>query len=68
MIMPDLGGGKIYDRMKEINGDVTVLLPSKYSLDGQAAERLKRGGNGFIQKPFNLKQLSHKVLEMLQKT
>ena len=68
MIMPDLSGGKVYDRMKEINGDVTVLLSSGYSIDGQATEILERGCDGFIQKPFNMKQLSHKVLEVLQKS
>jgi CheY-like chemotaxis protein len=68
MIMPDLNGGNVYDRMKEINGDVTVLLSSGYSIDGQATEILERGCNGFIQKPFNMKQLSHKVLEVLQKS
>jgi PAS domain S-box-containing protein len=67
MIMPDLSGGKVYDRMKEINANVTVLLSSGYSIDGQASEIMERGCDGFIQKPFNMKLLSHKVLEVLHK-
>ena len=65
MIMPDLGGGDTYDRMKEINSEVKVLLSSGYGIDGEAREILKRGCNEFIQKPFNLTDLSQKVNEIL---
>jgi two-component system cell cycle sensor histidine kinase/response regulator CckA len=67
MIMPDLGGGKVYDRLKEINRQVKVLLSSGYSIDGQASDIMERGCDGFIQKPFNMKQLSQKVTEVLHK-
>ena len=66
MIMPDMGGGKTYDRIKEINPDIKVLLSSGYSIEGQATEILKRGCNGFIKKPFNIKELSHKIREILK--
>jgi len=65
MVMPHLGGGKVYDRMKKINPDVKVLLSSGYSIDGEATEILERGCDGFIQKPFNMKQLSAKLREIL---
>ena len=65
MIMPDQGGGEAYDRIKEANPDVKVLLSSGYSLDGQAGKILQRGCKGFIQKPFNIKQLSQKMREVL---
>ncbi len=65
MIMPDMGGGKVYDKIKEINPDIKVILSSGYSIEGQAAEILKRGCNGFIQKPFNIKELSHKIRKIL---
>ena len=67
MIMPDIGGGETYDRMKEMNPDIKVLLSSGYSIDGQAEEILQRGCNGFIQKPFNMKQLSRRIREILDK-
>jgi len=67
MIMPDMGGGETYDRMKEINSDIKVLLLSGYSIDGQATEILRRGCDGFIQKPFNMKQLSRSIREILDK-
>ncbi len=67
MIMPEMGGGQAYDRMKEINPDLKVLLSSGYSIDGRAHEIMERGCNGFIQKPFNLSELSAKIREILQK-
>ncbi|MBW1715477.1 MAG: response regulator [Deltaproteobacteria bacterium] len=67
MVMPDMGGGEAYDIMKGINPNIKVLLSSGYSIDGQAAEILDRGCNGFIQKPFNITQLSQKLREILEK-
>ncbi len=67
MIMPDLGGGQLYDRIKKIDPKVKVLLSSGYSIDGQAEEILNRGCDGFIQKPFTLEQLSAKLREILDR-
>jgi len=67
IIMPDMGGGETYDRIKEINPKVKVLLSSGYSIDGQAREILKRGCDGFIQKPFKANELSETLKEILTK-
>jgi DNA-binding NtrC family response regulator len=61
-----MGGGKVYDRIKEINPDIKVLLSSGYSIEGQATEILKRGCNGFIQKPFNIRNLSQIIKKVLR--
>ena len=66
MIMPAVGGGETYDEMKELNPNVKVLLSSGYSISGQATEILNRGCDGFIQKPFNMEELSGKVTEILK--
>lgn len=65
MIMPGMGGGETYDRMKAIDGGVRVLLSSGYSIEGQAKEIMDRGCKGFIQKPFSLYGLSMKIREAL---
>lgn len=65
MIMPGMGGGETFDRLKEINSDVKVLLSSGYSVDGMATDILNRGCKQFIQKPFNIKELSQKLREVL---
>ena len=64
--MPEMGGGATFDRIKEINPDIKVLLSSGYSLDGEAEKIMKRGCNGFIQKPFNIKSLSQKLADILE--
>lgn len=65
MIMPHIGGGEAYDRMKEVYPSIKVLLSSGYSIDGEAKEIMGRGCSGFIQKPFNLKELSKSIKEIL---
>ncbi|MBI9085667.1 MAG: PAS domain S-box protein [Desulfobacterales bacterium] len=66
MIMPEMGGSETFDRLKAMDAGVRVLLSSGYSVDGQASEILDRGCMGFIQKPFNLEQLSKKIHEALK--
>jgi len=65
MIMPQMGGGETYDKLKEIGPTIKVLLSSGYSINGQAKEILKRGCNGFIQKPFTMRELSKAIREVL---
>ena len=65
MIMPDMSGGETYDKLKEINPDIKVLLASGYSMIGTATEIMGRGCSGFIQKPFKMKELSQKLREIL---
>ncbi|MEE8398736.1 MAG: response regulator, partial [Desulfobacterales bacterium] len=65
MIMPTMGGGEIFERLKGINPDVKVLLTSGYALDGQVSLILERGCNGFIQKPFKPTKLSQEIRQIL---
>ncbi|OPX36674.1 MAG: hypothetical protein B1H12_06625 [Desulfobacteraceae bacterium 4484_190.2] len=67
MIMPDMNGGEVYDRIKEINPYAKILLSSGYSIDGQAADILERGCDGFIQKPFSMEVLSGRIRKILEK-
>ena len=67
LIMPGMGGGEVYDRLKEIDTNVKVLLSSGYSINGQATEILNRGCDGFIQKPFRLNELSKKLRDIIAK-
>jgi CheY-like chemotaxis protein len=66
MIMPEMNGRDTYDALKQINPDVKVLLVSGYSLNKQIEELMDRGCNGFIQKPFDIVQLSQKLREVLE--
>ncbi len=63
--MPELGGSETFDLLKEINPDIKVLLSSGYSIDGLATTILAKGCDGFIQKPFGLKDLSQKIRKVI---
>jgi two-component system, cell cycle sensor histidine kinase and response regulator CckA len=65
MIMPEMGGGKTYDLIKQFDPGQKVLLSSGYSISGEARQILNRGCNGFIQKPFDIKTLSSKIREIM---
>jgi PAS domain S-box-containing protein len=65
IIMPEMMGLQTFDELKAINPEVRVLLTSGYSSEGQAADILRRGCRGFIQKPFQVEVLSRKIQEVL---
>jgi two-component system cell cycle sensor histidine kinase/response regulator CckA len=65
MIMPGMNGGKTFDKLKDVDQKVKVLLSSGYSMNGQAIAILEKGCKGFIQKPFDLHALSRKIREIL---
>ena len=65
MIMPGMSGGSVYDRLKTSNPQVRVLLISGYSIESEAKEILFRGCDGFIQKPFQIKELSRKIWNII---
>jgi len=67
MIMPDLSGGRTYDAIREVNPAAKVLLASGYALDGEASSIMARGCSGFIQKPYSVRAVSHKIREILEK-
>jgi PAS domain S-box-containing protein len=68
MIMPEMGGGEVFDELKRISRRVKVLLATGYSMQGQAREIMNRGCVGFIQKPFTMEDLSFKLRSVLPPT
>ena len=65
MILPNMAGMDTYDRLKEINPGIKVLLASGYDMDSQARYIMERCCDGFIQKPFNMSELLEKIREIL---
>ncbi len=65
LIMPGMGGGEVFDKFRQINPDAKILLASGYSINGEASSIMNRGCKGFIQKPFNIQELSKKINEVL---
>lgn len=65
MIMPGIGGGKTFDYLKGINPNVKVILASGYSANGEARSIMERGCRDFIQKPFQLHELTGRIRKIL---
>ncbi|MDJ0801820.1 MAG: PAS domain S-box protein [Desulfobacterales bacterium] len=68
LIMPGMDGGRTFDRLRTLAPALPVILSSGYAIDGQAAEIMRRGCNGFLQKPFNVARLSRKIRQVLNAT
>ena len=65
MIMPGMGGGRAFDYLKGINPNVKVILASGYSVNGEARSIMDRGCRDFIQKPFQLHELTGRIRKVL---
>jgi len=65
LIMPGMSGGETFDRLKQMNSEIKVLLSSGYGMNQNVQHILDRGCRGFIQKPFNIGDLSKKLREVL---
>jgi two-component system cell cycle sensor histidine kinase/response regulator CckA len=64
MKMP-YNGCTTFIKLKKINAHVKVLIASGYAQDQQIRELMDQGCNGFILKPFSIKELSRKILDIL---
>lgn len=67
LAMPEMDGESAFELLKEIQPEVKVLISSGGSLPDQVGDQLKYGCSGFIQKPFNLSNLSRKVEEIISR-
>ena len=63
--MPKLGGRDVYERLRRINPEVKVVLTTGYSRNGRAREILGEGVQGFIQKPYQSKELLSVIKKVL---
>ena len=58
MVMPSLSGRDTFHALKSIDPEVSVVLSSGYSLTGEAQGLLEEGAIGFLQKPFQSRELN----------
>ncbi len=63
LMMPDINGYQMFEKIKEISPKMNILLSSGYSLDVKTRNLLENGAYGFIQKPYTKKE----ILPHLQK-
>jgi len=65
MVMPGLSGRETFQRLREINPEIKVLLYSAHSMDEDVHLMLEKGALGFLQKPYRIAALSQKIAEMV---
>ncbi len=65
MIMPGMGGRRCFEEIVKINPGARVIIASGYSADGNIKGLLASGAKGFINKPFNVREMLVKVREAL---
>lgn len=68
LIMPGMDGEMVFDQIRQYDPKIPIMLSSGYAIDGQAQKIMDKGCNGFIQKPFNISQLSQKIRRILEAT
>ena len=68
LIMPGMDGGEAFDRLRQIDPRIPILLSSGYALCGQAEAVMAKGCNGFIQKPYNAGILSRKIRQIIDES
>lgn len=66
MVMPKLAGPETFEAMRAIKPDIKVLLASGFSINGAASGLLKAGAAGFLQKPYQIEELSQKLHDILK--
>jgi PAS domain S-box-containing protein len=65
VVMPQMSGITVRDRVVELLPDIKVLFMSGYIEESPSDKKLLKTGDALIQKPFNPDSLSKKVREIL---
>jgi len=58
MVMPQMSGRDAFHALRAIQPDVKIVLSSGYSLSGDAQTILEQGALGFLQKPYQTRELA----------
>jgi len=67
VIMPEMSGRQLADRLRELRPSLKVLFVSGYTDDAVVRHGILEPGIAFLQKPFTPESLARKVREVLDK-
>jgi len=65
LVMPKMGGEKCLDELVKINPHVKVIISTGHSLDAQERLHLGSLARGFVNKPYEVRQLAQTVKGIL---
>ena len=63
--MPEMDGIECVEQLVALKPDVLILIISALADKATAVEAMEKGANGFLNKPFNDRQLNDALLELL---
>ncbi len=66
VVMPEMNGPELRDRMRAVRPGLKVLLISGYTSDPAVRDEVMAGGDSFIEKPFTMSALAHGVRDALR--
>lgn len=65
LIMPEMGGKQCLEGLLSIDPSVKVIVASGFSADGPTREALSAGAQGFVSKPYDIRQVLQVVRQVL---
>jgi signal transduction histidine kinase/ActR/RegA family two-component response regulator len=65
--MPGLSGEATFEKLRELEPSLPVLIWSGYGAEQDVSSMLKRGAVGFVQKPYRVAELSRTVAQKIRK-
>jgi len=65
LILPGMGGKQCLKKLRNIAPHLKILVTSGYPIDGPTKEIIKSLANGFVGKPYNVKEILGAVRAVL---
>ena len=65
MTMPEMGGKEVFQRIRRLKSRAKVIISSGYSDSILGEDTFARKVDGFLQKPYQIEDLSRKIREVL---
>lgn len=65
--MPGMGGLELYRKLKQINGNITVIIMTAYGTVESAVAAMKTGIENYLQKPLNFEELKVIIAKLFEK-
>ncbi len=65
LIMPGMGGPQCFEELLKINPNSKVLIASGYSHNGPSSYALSKRAKGFLNKPYEIKEMVRTVRKVL---
>ncbi|HRU39572.1 MAG TPA: sigma-54 dependent transcriptional regulator, partial [Candidatus Goldiibacteriota bacterium] len=65
--MPGLGGIELFKKLKQVDGNITVIIMTAYGTVESAVSAMKLGVENYLQKPLNFDELKVIIAKLFEK-